>query len=295
MNRNTRSFSITALGTALLLMAACSANPTRPDGADAARNKLSALQSDPRLVRLAPLDFEAAESAVRAAEVPQDDDALARHLVNMADRKVDTAAARSQSRLLVEERKVLGEQRESARLAARTQEADLARGDANAARADAGMARREADAARLDTAQAQQQSGDLQRQLDELNAKVTDRGLVITLGDVLFATGKSQIRSGAAIQALSKLAGFLNAYPDRTALIEGHTDNVGADDYNMSLSQLRANAVRNYLMQQGVNASRLTASGMGENAPISGNDTGTGRQQNRRVEVIVSQALAATD
>lgn len=295
MNRTVQGFSVTALSAALLLMAACSANPTRPDGADAVRNKLSALQSDPRLVRLAPLDFQDAETAVSAAEVPQDDSTLARHLVTIADRKVDTAAARSQSRLLVEERKELGEQRESARLAARTLEADLARGDANAARADAGMARMEADAARLDTAQAQQQSDDLQRQLDELNAQVTDRGLVITLGDVLFGTGKSDIRSGAAMQALSKLSTFLNEYPDRTALIEGHTDNVGADDYNLGLSQQRANAVKAYLMQQGVNATRLTASGMGENSPISGNETSTGRQQNRRVEVIVSQAVATSN
>ena len=100
-------------------------------------------------------------------------------------------------------------------MAARTQEADMAKQEAE-------RARREAE--------------ELQRQVAELNAKATDRGLVVTLGDVLFETGKAELKGGAAVN-LAKLATFLTQHPDRTVTIEGHTDNVGSEEYNQGLSQ----------------------------------------------------------
>jgi outer membrane protein OmpA-like peptidoglycan-associated protein len=276
----------TRLGSGLLIIAvaslsvaACSAPLTKPDGADAARNKLTQLQADAQLATRAPVAIKEAELAVRAAEVPRKDRDEARHLVIMADRKVDIATARAQARLAEDERKTLSEQRESARLTSRTREADAARGDA--------------DAARMDTAAAQRQAADLRAQIAELNAQATDRGLVVTLGDVLFASGKSDLKGGSTSN-LAKLSAFLNEYQDRTVVIEGHTDSVGAADYNQGLSQRRADAVKSYLVSQGVASSRLVASGMGQGSPIASNDSATGRQQNRRVEVIISNTVAST-
>lgn len=271
---------IAVLLTACAVLAACSASPTRPPGADDARGKLTQLQSDAQLASRAPVAIKEAEVAVAAAEVPRQDGALGHHLVVMADRKVDIAAAQAQSRLLEDQRKTLSEQRESARLDARTREADQARGEVRSARAEASAARSDGDSAR-------QQAEELQRQLALLSARETDRGQVITLGDVLFATGKSELR-GSAVGNLGKLAQFLNRYEDRSVTIEGYTDSVGSEDFNMALSQRRADSVKTYLVKQGVAASRLHSSGMGMSAPVSDNATATGRQQNRRVEVIIS-------
>lgn len=255
-----------AVAVASALLIAC-ATTSKPEGADNVRAKLTQLQSDPQLASRAPVAIKDAEEAVRAAEVPQksSDAELGKHLVFIADRKIDTASALAQQQLLVDQRKTLSEQRETARLDSRTQEADAAK----------------------------IKSADLQKQLDELNAKKTDRGIVVTLGDVLFDTGKSDLKGGA-LANLGKLASVLNQYPDRTVVIEGHTDSVGSDDYNLGLSQRRADAVRVYLVSQGVASSRLEASGKGKGSPVAGNDTATGRQQNRRVEVIISNAEMAS-
>src|SRR5688572_11322735 len=139
------SFKLIAVTLAVLSIAACSSGPTKSEGADNARSKLTQLQSDPQLASRAPVAIQEAELAVRAAEKPQADKEQEKHLAFIADRKVDIARAQAQSRLLEDQRKTLGEQRESARLDSRTREADMARSDANAARADAQIARDRAD------------------------------------------------------------------------------------------------------------------------------------------------------
>lgn len=274
----------TLLSTALL-GSACSSTPTKPEGAAAVRAKLSQLQADPELASRAPVAIKEADAAVVLAETPREDEAMARHLVELADRKVDTAAAQAQSRLLEDQRKTLAEEREAARLDARTREADKARSEAEAARLQADLAREQANAAA-------QEAEELKRQIAELNAKETERGLVVTLGDLLFETGRAELKGGV-INNLAKLSAFLNQYPDRSVIIEGHTDNVGSNDYNLGLSQRRADSVKNYLIAQGISPTRLQASGKGEESPVSGNDTSTGRQQNRRVEVIIANPAAA--
>ncbi|MEX2123742.1 MAG: OmpA family protein [Woeseia sp.] len=288
-----RSAKVLIAAAALLVLAACATPLTAPQGADTARSKLTQLQSDSQLASRAPVEIKEAETAVTAAEVPRQDKVYAEHLVLIADHKVDIAQARAQSRQYEDQRQALSEESERARLDSRTREADMARTDAQFAREDAATARGEADAARMKTEEAMLESEDLQRQIAELNARETDRGLVVTLGDLLFETGKSDLKGGAAGN-LDKLAAFLNEYQDRTVLIEGHTDNVGGDESNFNLSQRRADSVQSYLVGEGVEANRLSTSGMGEGTPVAGNDTATGRQQNRRVEVIISNATTAS-
>ena len=122
--------------------------------------------------------------------------------------------------------------------------------------------------------------------MQALQAEATDRGMVMTLGDVLFATGKSDLAEGAH-EKLDQLAAFLHRYTDRTLLIEGHTDAQGTAENNLALSQRRAEAVKVYLIIQSIDASRLTAVGRGSEAPIADNTTPEGRQRNRRVEIVI--------
>ena len=295
-NSRRRTGKILAVATAVsFVLAACSSTPQSPEGAAEVRSKLTRLQSDPNLGTRAPLALQEAETAVRLAEQPvARDAALGAHRVYMADRKVEIAVAQAGTRYSEDQRAKLADERDRARLDARTLEADKARADADAARAGAAdaarMASADADAARASAAAAAsaaaQQADDLQRQIDALQAKVTDRGLVLTLGDVLFTSGRADLKVGAASN-LDRLVAFLNQNPNRNVEIEGHTDSVGADDYNQALSQRRADSVKSFLVQRGISGARLSASGMGEHRPVAANESASGRQQNRRVEIII--------
>ena len=256
--------TLIAATVASVLLAACAAAPLKPDGAAEVRNRLTQLQSDPNLGSRAPLAMKEADAAVSTAELPQADKDLAAHRVYLADRKVETARAQAQTRFAEDQRGALSAQRERARLDSRTQEADVAKGQAATARMSAASSEQEAAAARMSAASSEQEAAELQRQIDALQAKVTDRGLVLTLGDVLFETGRADLKAGAAVN-LGKLVAFLTKYPERVVAIEGYTDSVGSDDYNQALSQRRAESVRSYLVRAGIEPGRLSASGMGKN------------------------------
>ena len=316
--RRGRTFAV--LVFSFLAAAACATVPSSPEGATEVRNKLTVLQNDPNLASRAQVEIRDAEAAVRLAEqpLPATEAPLGAHRVYMADRQVEIARARAATRYAEDQRARFAEERDAARLAARTREADDARYDANRATAEADRAAADADRARADTARATaeadraradtvaansaadaarraeaessadaaRQAADLQRQIDELQAEVTDRGLVLTLGDVLFATGSAELQGGAS-DRLNKLINFLNEYPERLVLIEGHTDSMGTSEYNQGLSQRRSESVKYYLTQQGIATQRLSTSGMGEDQPIASNDSAAGRLQNRRVEIII--------
>lgn len=291
--------TLIATAVAAALLAACAAAPVKPDGAAEAREKLTQLRSDPNLASRAPIAMKDADTAVSTAEQPQADKELGAYRVYLADRKVETARAQAETSFAEDQRAQLSAQRENARLDARTHEADVARGQAATARAEgaeqraaADQARDDANVATLAAASSQQQAAELQRQIDELQARPTDRGLVVTLGDVLFRSGRADLKASATGN-LNKLVVFLNTYPNRTAVIQGYTDTVGNEDYNQRLSERRADAVKSYLAEQGIGPSRLTASGKGESDPVADNDSAAGRQQNRRVEVIISNPPAA--
>jgi outer membrane protein OmpA-like peptidoglycan-associated protein len=278
---------LTVAAAVSLTLAGCATTPVSPDGAAEVRAKLTRLQADPNLAARAPVALQEAETAVRAAEEPlANDAALGTHMVYMADRKVEIAIAQASTQYAEDQRAKLGEERERARLAARTQEANRARADADSTRIAAASAASEAAL----------HSADMQRQIDALQAKETNRGLVLTLGDVLFTSGRADLKAGAASN-LNRLVTFLNQNPDRNVQIEGHTDNVGGDDYNQGLSQRRAESVKAHLTQQGIDSGRIAASGKGEHQPVSDNDSEGGRLQNRRVEVIIENpppAVAST-
>ena len=289
MNSTNYTWRRSLIGAAIAasLFAGCASVPKQPAGSAEVRAKLTALQGDAILATRAPLATKDAELAVQQAEIAQPDLALAAHRVYIADHKVDTARAVAETKFAEEERTALNRQSEKARLDVRTREADLAKTVAVTARSDA-------DAAQLAANASQQQASQLQRQLEILQARPTDRGLVLTLGDTLFATGKSELKSGATAN-LDRLSAFMTEYPQRTAAIEGFTDSMGSEEYNQDLSQRRADSVMSYLVRQGVDTSRLSSSGRGENAPVADNESASGRQQNRRVEVVISQAASSKE
>ena len=297
------------------ILAGCAGMPKAPPGSEAVRSKLTTLKSQPQLAAQVPVDLEQAEKAVVLAETPQRDAQVAAHRVYLADRLVDTARVTAETRLAEQQRAELKRQGDDARLAARTNEADAAqlaasaarsdaassRVEADSARADANVARTEADTARMTTeaarvaadtaavasaAAATAKQQELEHQIALLQAKTTERGIVLTLGDVLFASGSDQLKPGAAGH-LDRLVGFMGTYADRVATIEGHTDSVGEEGYNQGLSQRRADAVKAYLAGRGIAPTRLTSIGKGETYPIAGNESAGGRQQNRRVEVVI--------
>lgn len=276
--------------SAAVLLSAC-AMPVKPDGADAARAELTALQNDSKLAVLAPVAIQEAETAVRAAETPTEDAAAGQQAVYVAQGKVAIARAQAERRLAEDNVKALGEQRNEIRLDARTREAEIAKAQAEAAAASALQQQQAAQAAMADAAKAKAEAEELKRQMSDLEAKATDRGMVMTLGDVLFATGKSDLKPGA-MERLNKLAAFMLKYPDRAVVIEGHTDSTGSAALNMTLSQQRADSVKAYLISQSVPAASVTTIGKGKDVPVADNATASGRQQNRRVEIIIANAPA---
>ena len=120
-----------------------------------------------------------------------------------------------------------------------------------------------------------------------LETRQTARGLIVNISDVLFDFNKYTLKPGAR-EKMAKVSGILLAYPGLRLQVEGHTDSIGSDEYNMVLSQKRADTVRDYLVSQGVPAANVSSVGLGKADPVASNDTNAGRQQNRRVELVVS-------
>ena len=180
----------------------------------------------------------------------------------------------------------------NAELAQRQSEASQR--SAEAAQRQAATERQVANDAQLSAQVARQQTQDAEgraRQLEallrDMEAKKTERGMVITLGDVLFDTNQAQLRSGG-MRSVQRLADFFKQYPQRKVMIEGFTDSVGTSSRNQDLSNERAQSVRTALLGMGVSTDRISSRGYGESYPAANNDTAAGRQQNRRVEIIVS-------
>jgi outer membrane protein OmpA-like peptidoglycan-associated protein len=294
---NTNRILPLALAAAALL-AACSSVPLNNAQLDEARRDYRAAQENPQARDLAAGELRQAGDALARADnawTRGDDSAQVDHLAYLARQRVAIAqqtGSRKAAELAVTNARA---SRDQVRLAARTDEADAARRSATAAQSDAQAAQRDALAAQRDTQTAQRQADDasararqLEAQLKDLNAKKTERGLVVTIGDVLFETDRAQLRADG-MRSVDKLVTFLNEYPQRSALVEGFTDSVGSESHNMELSRRRADSVRTALVDKGVGRGRITTQGYGESHPVAGNDSSSGRQMNRRVEIVLSE------
>jgi outer membrane protein OmpA-like peptidoglycan-associated protein len=169
---------------------------------------------------------------------------------------------------------------------AKAKEAEQTRLQTKAEAERAEIARKEAEAKAREAEQSKTEVDQLLKDLSDLQGKMTERGIVLTMGDVLFAFGKADLAPGA-VRNLDKLTGFLEKHPDRNLLIEGHTDSIGSDEFNRVLSQKRADAVKEALVGKGINPDRIVTKGYGKQFPVASNETESGRQLNRRVEVVI--------
>jgi outer membrane protein OmpA-like peptidoglycan-associated protein len=297
-----RRFPLSLIAVAVL--AACVSAPTGPTPLEQARASYVKAQTNLQVVQLAPDELVQAGNALAKADAAQKSGESAdrvHQLSYLATQRV--GVANETARQKASEKVVASTvaEREKMRLDARTAEADAAQRAAAASKLDAEASQRQADASQRqadasqrqsDSSQRQAQESDarsvaLESQLKELNAKKTERGLVITLGDVLFDSGKSELKAGG-MRNVQKLAGVLKEYPQRNVLIEGFTDSTGNSGRNQDLSDRRAGAVRAALQDTGVSSDRISGRGYGQNFPVANNATAEGRQLNRRVEIVVS-------
>ena len=242
---------------------------------------------------------EALAKAQAEAESKRRADAEAARANAEAARAQAEAAKAEAERMKAEAQKAAQEAALQRQAAERAKlEADAARASAEAQQqalaVEADKARKSAEESDRLRQQAEKEKADLRaRLLAQLNTilstRDTARGLIANMSDVLFKTGSFELLSGAR-ERLAKVSGIVLAYPGLHLEVEGHTDSIGGDDYNMTLSQRRAEAVRDYLVQQGISDGTIVARGLGKSGPVATNDTPEGRQQNRRVELVLSGA-----
>lgn len=288
----------------LALLAACSSVPAQNAALEQARARLTSAQDRPDTVAMAADELARARESLRRADqarINGDSVAQVNHLSYLALQQVaiaeDTAAGRNAQAIVAG----AAAERDRMRLELRTREADTAQAQKAAAEQSSAvksvqLAQSEANtqAERDRVARRDSKVSDLESQLRELNARPTERGMVVTLGDLLFDTGASRLRPEGQ-RSMNQLAVFMKRNPERHASIEGYTDSTGSTVSNQSLSDRRAHSVMAALVQLGVPGGQLSTQAYGEDRPVAGNDTTAGRQMNRRVEVVfASQTIELT-
>jgi len=259
MKRISRVWVGVAVAAAL---SACSSTPKTIEELETARAVVPQVESSPRA-------GVAAENVSNARKSLQTANQLAEKNGKVDDIRYHSMVATTNAQIANE--KILEAQARD----------EITKGEADRQQVIVDARNREAEAARM-------RASSLEQELADLKAKKTDRGLVLTLGDVLFDTGKATLKPGA-YATIDRLANALKEDTARKVLIEGHTDSVGSDEFNQTLSENRAQSVQSALMQRGVTSEQISAIGKGESTPVASNDDAGGRQQNRRVELIFTE------
>jgi len=251
-----------------------------------AREAYAKAEANPDVKTNAPVALYEAGKDLKKAERAIDMEEK-EHLSYLSEKKSEIAVAMAEQKKAEKEMALLKDEKERVILESRRTETEQARSDAATSALEALSAKEDAMDKTREAQEATDRAAMLEAELAKLKAVKTDRGMVLTLGDVLFATGRAELASGA-MQTINNLAAFLNKYTDRKILIEGHTDSVGSASLNYGLSQRRAQSVKSALLGRGVSFDRIDTVGYGKDRPVAGNDTAAGRQQNRRVEIVIS-------
>ncbi len=264
--------------TALALLFSGCSTMQKNDALLEAEQAYADAKQDESVLRYASTELERASTALnRAAAADNEEDMTS--LAYVGKTRTDTALAVAKRKAAAARLEELGDIKNKEQLKARELEIQMEQ----QARDEA---LRDKEAALMERENALAKADALRKELEDLQAMKTERGMVITLGDVLFSFGKTDLLPGA-MNTIDKLAKFLAEYPKKTVLVEGHTDNIGSEEYNQTLSERRALAVKDALIQVGVDASRIDTVGLGESSPITDNSTEAGRLKNRRVEIVI--------
>lgn len=284
-----------------LFFANCGGPPAQNPLLEEASTAYKAAEQNEDIVRFAPVALKEAEETLemsrRLWEAKADKVDVEHHaylakqrtliaretaMLNAAQNEIERAETERQQVLLDVRRSETLLAQEQARKAEDEMQRERASSERRAQRAVEDVQRE-----RASTEEARQRAERLATRVDELEALQTERGLVLTLGDVIFEFNKANLMSGG-MRTIRDLANFLEEYSERNILVEGHTDNIGSDEYNQALSERRANAVKKALIGLGISSQRIRIQGIGKLQPIASNANEAGRQQNRRVEVIIS-------
>lgn len=250
-----------------MTFAGCADTPTTNPALENARTAVRSADADPNVGIYAALDLQAAKTELQEAE-----SAAMKH--DEADIAQPAYLAAQTARLA------------QIKASAKADDARVAAGQTERDRIQLNARTSEVESAKLARDQATRKASALQSEVDALNAKPTDRGLVLTLGDVLFDTGKANLNPGAS-RNLDQLVQFLTEHDDRRVEIDGYTDSVGTDSFNVDLSQRRADTVKAVLVSRGIDSSRIVSRGYGKDFEVASNSEASGRQLNRRVEIVI--------
>ena len=287
--------SAVSILAAAVLAAACASAPVTTPTLDQARADFVSANNNPQVSSYAPTEFKQASEALDQAnqaaarrESLNDIDRLA----YVAKQRIATAQEVAKGKAAEADIANAAQQRDQVRLEARTAEAERAKRDAEAATAAARQAQAQAEAAQQQNAALSERAAQLESQLADLQAVKTERGMVVTIGDVLFDTDRAELNANG-VATVRKLAEVMAQNPDRTVLVEGFTDSTGGSAHNKDLSERRAASVAQALTGLGVQRERVATRGYGEAYPVAANDTAGNRQRNRRVEIVLSNQGAA--
>ncbi|MCL7944248.1 OmpA family protein [Marinobacter sp. ATCH36] len=259
---NKRNMTLGMAVSFSVLMAGCASTPQDNQKVDEARASYDEIRNDPNVARSGDRQLRNARDQLSRAEsllADGEDIVEIEHAAYLANRHAQIAAEQGERAELQEQINSAEERRKELELQMSSSEAE----------------------------QARQEAAELRRQMEEMQAEQTDRGMVLTLGDVLFDLNRAELKSSGEA-TVERLAEFMREYEERRVRVEGYTDSTGEASYNQGLSERRAEAVRDALVDMGISRDRVETKGFGEQYPVASNDSSGGRQQNRRVEIVIS-------
>ncbi|HEY7773343.1 MAG TPA: OmpA family protein [Marinagarivorans sp.] len=289
-------FRLASVGVLGLAISGCATTPEPSDKTTELQNELMSAKQESYVQKYAPLAFEDAKKMidkVKAMESEGASDEVVQHQQYLAEKKLDTAIELAKQKRSEEKVENAALNRNETLLTAQSKKLNEAEMKAETMAERAKMAEREAEQAREEAKAMSEKAEAMVAKLKDISAKDSDRGLVITIGSLLFEVDEAQLKPDSQ-NTVVRIADFLKQYPDRSVLVEGFTDSTGAETYNKILSEKRAKEVVALLKNNGIERQRLSSVGYGEQFPKAPNETKIGRQKNRRVELVVSHTDDST-